>query len=85
MKKYSSYQLEDGSYTFVRNNMVGMDGGISISQGIPFTGGKISLGTSLEFTRQLGGKEGMPGSRRNEFLSIPVTITWSQPVLGVNR
>lgn len=85
MKKYSSYQLEDGSYTFVRNNMVGMDGGISITQGIPFTGGKISLGTSLEFTRQLGGKEGIPGGRGNEFLSIPVTITWTQPVLGVNR
>ncbi len=78
-KSYSSYQLDDGSYTFVRNNMLGMNGGISVTQGLPFTGGKISLGTSLDFTRQLG------AGGKNKFMSIPVSVTWRQPVLGVNK
>lgn len=83
-KRYSSYQLEDGSYTFVRNNRLGMDGGISVKQNIPFTGGTVSLGTSLEFTRQLGSTGVTPGGR-NEFLSIPIEITLRQPVFGVNK
>lgn len=77
-KDYNSYQLEDGSYTFVRNNMLGLSGGLSISQGIPFTGGKLSLGTSLDFTQQLGG-----GDRK--FMSVPFAVTLEQPVFGVNR
>lgn len=77
-KDYSSYQLEDGSYTFVRNNMLGMSGGISVSQGIPFTGGKLSLGTSLDFTKQLGGGD-------HKFMSIPFAVTLEQPVFAVNR
>ncbi|MEG2848633.1 MAG: TolC family protein [Bacteroidales bacterium] len=82
-KSYSSYQLENGSYTFVRNNVLGMNGGISISQGILFTGGKLSLGTSLDFTRQLGGDE--YGGESNKFMSVPFAITLEQPVFGVNK
>ena len=47
-KKYNSYQLEDGSYTFVRNNYLDMSGEISLNQNIWFTGGVISLNTSLD-------------------------------------
>ena len=45
-KKYNSYQQEDGSYTFVRNNYMNINGELSINQNIWFTGGVISLNTS---------------------------------------
>lgn len=75
---YSSYQLEDGSYTYVRNNNIGINGGLSLTQRIPFTGGTIALSTSSDYTRQIG------TNSLNEFMSIPVEITLSQPIFGVN-
>ena len=42
-KSYSSYQNSDGSYSFVRNNTLGLSGELSIDQNLWFTGGKLSL------------------------------------------
>lgn len=53
-KQYTKYQQSDGSYTFVQNNSLGLNGEISIDQNIALTGGKISLNSSLDFNRQLG-------------------------------
>jgi outer membrane protein TolC len=75
---YSPYQESDGSYTYVQSNWLGLNGKVSIDQNVPLTGGKLSLNTSLDFTRQLGGKV------YNEFMSIPVSITFTQPIFGVN-
>ncbi|MDE5812870.1 MAG: TolC family protein, partial [Muribaculaceae bacterium] len=47
-KSYSAYQLDDGSYTFVRNNFMQMNGEVSVKQNIWFTGGSLSLNTSLD-------------------------------------
>ena len=77
-KQYSKYQQSDGSYTYVQNNALGLNGEISIAQNIAFTGGKVSLNTSLDFTRQLG------HGAFSEFMSVPVSITLSQPIFGVN-
>lgn len=77
-KSYSAYQLEDGSYTYVRNNYLQMNGALSIDQNIPWTGGTISLNTSLDFLRQLD------GNKDNRFMSIPVALTLNQPIFGVN-
>lgn len=77
-KQFSRYQNADGVYTFIRDNSLGLKGDISIDQNIALTGGKISLNTSLEFTRQLG------TGAFNEFLSLPVGLTLTQPVFGVN-
>lgn len=77
-KQYSKYQQSDGSYTFVRNNTLGMNGEITIEQNIALTGGKIALNTSLDFTRQLG------NGAFNEFMSVPVSLTLTQPIFGVN-
>lgn len=41
-------------------------------------GGKIALNTSLDFFRQL------EGDKYNRFMSIPVALTLTQPVFGVN-
>ncbi|MDR0749749.1 MAG: TolC family protein [Tannerellaceae bacterium] len=76
---YSPYQESDGSYTYVQSNWLGLNGKVSIDQNVPLTGGKLSLNTSLDFTRQLGGKV------YNEFMSIPVGVTFTQPVFGVNN
>ena len=77
-KNYNSYQQEDGSYTFVRNNYMQMNGQLSIDQNIWFTGGKLSLNTSLDFLRQMDGTVG------NRFMSVPLALTLSQPIFGVN-
>lgn len=78
-RQYSRYLNSDGVYTFVRDNSLGMKGDLSIDQNIALTGGKISLNTSLEFTRQLG------SGAFNEFLSLPVGLTLTQPIFGVNN
>ena len=77
-KQYAQYQQSDGSYTYVRNNHLGMNGEITISQNIALTGGKIELNTSLDFNRQLG------SGAYNEFMSVPVGLTLTQPIFGVN-
>ena len=78
-KSYSTYQHDDGSYSFVRNNYMQMTGELSIDQNIWLTGGKLSLNTSLDFLKQL------ENPRYNRFMSVPIALTLSQPIFGVNR
>lgn len=78
-KQYSTYQSEDGTYNFVRNNYMQMNGELSVDQNIWLTGGTLSLTTSLDFLRQLD------GDKYNRFMSIPVALTLSQPIFGVNN
>ena len=47
-KSYSSYQQDDGSYKFIRNNWFGMNGALNVNQNIWLTGGQLSLSTSLD-------------------------------------
>lgn len=78
-KQYNSYQNEDGSYTFVRSNKLGLNGAISIDQNIWFTGGKISLSSSLDFVKQLG------ADGDKQFMSVPISLQLTQPIFGVNN
>lgn len=78
-KQYSSYMNSDGSYSFVPNNYLQMEGELSVGQNIWLTGGKVSVNTSLDFYRQMG------TGAYNRFMSIPVAITLSQPIFGVNH
>lgn len=77
-KSYTAYQQNDGSYTFVRNNNLGLKGTLSLTQNIWLTGGTLSISTSLDFLRQLDGNTG------NRFMSIPVALTLNQPIFGTN-
>lgn len=77
-KQYSSYMNGDGSYSFVPNDYMQLNGEIAVTQNIWLTGGKVSVNTSLDFYRQFG--EGA----NNRFMSIPVAITLTQPIFGVN-
>lgn len=78
-KGFGKYQTGDGSYTYVHTNTLGLSGKVSVDQNIALTGGKVSLNTSLDFTRQLG------AGAYNEFMSIPVGVTLTQPIFGVNN
>lgn len=78
-KRYNSYQTDDGSYTFVRNNYMDMRGEISIDQNIWLTGGTLSLNTSLDYLRQLD------GDKNNRFMSVPIALTLNQPIFSVNN
>lgn len=78
-KQYTRYQQADGTYAFVQDNNLSMNGAISIDQNIALTGGKISLNSSLNFSRQLG------QGAFNEFMSVPVGLTLNQPIFGVNN
>lgn len=78
-KSYSSYQNSDGSYSFVRNNTLGLSGELSIDQNIWFTGGKLSLASSLDYMKQLG------SGGDKQFMSIPISLELTQPIFGVNN
>ncbi len=78
-KSYNAYQQEDGSYTFVRNNSLGLSGNLSIDQNIWFSGGTLSLTSSLDFINQLG------NNSYKQYMSVPVGLQLTQPVFGVNH
>ncbi|MDO4162952.1 MAG: TolC family protein [Bacteroides sp.] len=77
-KSYSSYQNADGSYSFVRSNMMELSGELSVDQNIWFTGGTLSLTSSLDFLKELGSG----GSK--QYMSVPIGLELTQPIFGVN-
>ena len=77
-RSYNSYQNSDGSYTFVRNNYLQMNGRINIRQNIWLTGGTVSLSSSLDYLKTL------TGDRNERYMSTPVTLSLNQPLFGVN-
>ena len=79
-KRYSSYQQADGSLSFVRNNYLGLDGAVNIKQELWPTGGTLSVESSLDYLHQSGS-----GGSGNQFMSLPVAVTLSQPLFGVNH
>ena len=79
-KRYNSYQQADGSLSFVRNNYLGLDGAVNIKQKLWPTGGTLSVESSLDYLHQSG--SGVSG---NQFMSLPVAVTLSQPLFSVNH
>ena len=79
-KRYSSYQQADGSLSFVRNDYLGLDGALHITQKLWPTGGTLSVESSLEYLHQSGS-----GGSGNQFMSLPVAVTLSQPLFSVNH
>ena len=79
-KRYSSYQQADGGLSFVRNDYLGLDGSVHVTQKLWPTGGTLSVESSLDYLHQSG-----CGGTGNQFMSLPVAITLSQPLFGVNH
>ena len=78
-KRYTSYQQADGGVSFVRNDYLGLSGSLYVTQKIWPTGGTLTIESSLDFLHQ----SGMGGG--NQFMSLPVAVTLSQPLFGVNH
>ncbi|MBR5394348.1 MAG: TolC family protein [Bacteroidaceae bacterium] len=78
-KRYTSYQQADGGVSYVRNDYLGLNGSLYVSQKIWPTGGTLSVETSLDFLHQSGNGGG------NQFMSMPVALTLSQPIFGINH
>jgi outer membrane protein TolC len=72
-RSLSTYQKEDGSYGFVKNNMLGENLSLSLQQNIPFTGGTFTVQSQLQRIDQLDNKT-------TGYLSVPFAITLQQPL-----
>lgn len=77
-KIYNSYQNADGTYSYVRDNVLGLSGEVSIDQNIWLTGGKLSLTSSLDYLKELG------SNGNKQFMSVPISLELTQPIFGVN-
>lgn len=77
-REYTPYMNDRGEYSFVRTNNLQAKGSLTLTQNVALTGGKVALTTSLDFLRQLD------GAKNNRFMSIPVAVTLTQPLFGVN-
>ena len=78
-KRYTSYQQGDGGISYVRNDYLGAEGSLHVTQKIWPTGGTLSVESSLDFLHQSGSGGG------NQFMSMPIAVTLSQPLFGVNH
>jgi outer membrane protein TolC len=79
-KRYSSYQQASGEMSFVRNDYIGLNGALNITQKLWPTGGTLSVESSLDYLHQSGSNM----SSQNQLMSLPVAVTFSQPLFGVN-
>jgi outer membrane protein TolC len=72
-RSLNTYQKEDGSYGFVKNNTLTETLALSVEQNIPFTGGALSIQSQLHRIDQLD-------SRTTGYLSVPFSVTLQQPL-----
>ncbi|MBK5722220.1 TolC family protein [Dysgonomonas sp. Marseille-P4677] len=71
----SSYLKEDGTYDFIKSSSLSMQGGLFLTQNIPFTGGQVSVQSQIQRIEQLD------GDRKSRWLSIPIELTYVQPII----
>lgn len=76
-KSHNQFQNQSGEYSFVKNYYTQVDGEISVNQNIPWTGGKLSLETSLNRLKQK--------DRNASYYTVPFSVTLNQPLNGYNR
>lgn len=86
-KRYTSYQQADGGVSFVRNDYLGLNGSLYVTQKIWPTGGTLTIESSLDFLHQFQNStpQGGAGGGLNQLMSLPVAVTLSQPLFGVNH
>lgn len=78
-KSYNSIQNPDGSYSYVSNDYNQIDASLFITQNIPLTGGTLTLESSLDRLQQNG------QNSATHYKSIPVKLSFEQPIFGFNR
>ncbi len=70
--------LEDGTVKFVRQNMLNVDGALTLQQNIPFTGGSFFVQSTLQRMK-------LYDSKRVSFRSSPVIVGYRQSLFGYNQ
>lgn len=70
-----------GEDLFVQRAQISSRVGLRLQQVIPFTGGTVFLGTSLQWIDLLGTGSGTSGS---SFLTTPINLTLTQPLFQFN-
>ncbi|MFA5647040.1 MAG: TolC family protein [Bacteroidales bacterium] len=73
------YQLEDGTYKYIEENSNTASLGLSLNQNIGLTGGRIFASSNLERTDFFGTNSG------KNYMSVPIQLGFSQPILGFNE
>jgi len=73
----SAIDLGDGTSVYAQQNRTMADATLSLSQNIPFTGGSLSLRSALQ-------RMDMLHNKTHSYMTNPITIHYSQSVLGYN-
>ncbi|MDR2467226.1 MAG: TolC family protein, partial [Prevotellaceae bacterium] len=75
----TAVQQPDGSYQYQRDYSNRMSAGLNLEQGVPFTGGRLTFGSSLSRTDIFGDNEYV------QYMSTPLSVTYSQSIFGINE
>ncbi|MDR2956188.1 MAG: TolC family protein [Prevotella sp.] len=70
--------LSDGSSQYAEQNQLVVDGNLSLSQNITFTGGTLSLRSSIQRLDLFGDNE------KTSYRTNPITVTYEQSLFGYN-
>lgn len=70
--------LPDGTSEYVRQNQLTSDAGLSLTQNIPWTGGALTVRSSLQRLDVFGPESSM------SFKAAPVTVSYEQNLFGYN-
>ncbi len=76
-RSISSITMGNGTIKFVEQNYLNTDATLSLQQRIPFTGGTVSLESSLL-------RMDMLGDKTHSWKTVPVNISYSQSLFGYN-
>ncbi|MDR1129651.1 MAG: TolC family protein [Prevotellaceae bacterium] len=75
----TAVQQENGTYLYLQDYSNRLSGAINIEQNVPLTGGQITLGSNLSRT-DIFGDDGYV-----QYLSSPLSVTYSQSLFGLNN
>ena len=71
----TEYQKEDGTYIFIPSRSLSENIALSLSQNIPYTGGRVVVQSQLQRLDELD------GDKNTNWLSVPASITLEQPLI----
>jgi outer membrane protein TolC len=73
------YDYTEDIEIYRKQQSLSSSGGISISQNLPLTGGTFSIGSELNYLKNLG------STNISQFSSVPLRISYSQSLFGFNN
>ena len=77
-RSYKSQWVNE-SYRYVQDFSSRISGSLNVEQNVPLTGGRISVGSSLSRTDVFGADGSV------QYMSSPISISYSQSIFGVNQ